>query len=180
MEDRKIEVALTIAVAVFIIALVGVAAWWIGHQDTGLAGNDSAGKNSENSGAAGLFPAPDRSREAAKAGMHGQITLDGRLPDTERRTLADGTAYGGVVQLNYSQEKKYAPLIVGACSTGGLIDASGNYSIEDVYVGVPFTATVTLYLKNGEEPLARQITDGGSARQFIIGGPAVLDFDLVT
>ena len=175
MEEKKIEIVLTIAVAVFIVALVGAAAWWIGHQDTGsLQGDNGSTTTTASTGIAGLFPAPDRSKEAEKTQMHGRVTVNGLLPAMESRTLADGTAYGGVVRLNYSQEQKFAPLTVGTASTGGLIDMSGNYSIDDVYVGVPFTVTVTLYRQNGGELLIRQV-----AGQITLDGPEVRDFDLI-
>ncbi|WP_424358660.1 hypothetical protein [Methanocella sp. MCL-LM] len=175
MEEKKIEIVLTVAVALFIVTLVGTAAWWIGHQDTGSPhGDNSSATTTASTGIAGLFPTPDRTQEAEKTQMYGRITVNGQPPATERRTLADGTAYGGVVRLNYSQEQKYAPLTVGTTSTGGLIDMSGNYSIDDVYKGVPFTATVTLYLKNEKEPSVREI-----AGQYILDGLKAQDFDLI-
>ncbi|CAJ36614.1 hypothetical protein [Methanocella arvoryzae] len=174
MEEKKIEIVLTVVATVFIVALVGTAAWWIGHQDTGsLPGDSDSETTTARTGIAGLFPTPDRSNEAEKTQMYGRVTLNGQPPSMERRALADGTAYGGVVRLNYSQEQKYAPLTVGAASTGGLIDMSGNYSIDDVYEGVPFTATVTLYLETGEEPLIQEMPG-----QHTLDGPTVRDFDL--
>lgn len=175
MEDKKIEIVLTIAVALFIVALVGAAAWWIGHQETGSPhGDNGSSTTTANTGIAGLFPTPDRSKEAEKTQMHGRVTVNGQLPAMERKTLADGTAYGGVVRLNYSQELKYAPLTAGTTSTGGLIDMSGNYSIDDVYESVPFKVTVTLYLKNEDAPWARDI-----AGPLTLDGPLKQDFDLI-
>jgi hypothetical protein len=186
MEEKKIEVLFTIIIAVFIIALVGSAAWWMGNQSTGAP---SVGENNSNttttggSGPDSLFSTPDPSMEAKKTEMRGLITVNGETPEMQQKKLADGTAYGGFIRLNYSQEHKYAMLTGGVGSTGGLIDMSGSYVVDDVCQGVPFTVTVTLFEEKEEEPFFSVITGdngngNGNPRQFTLNGPLVQNFSL--
>lgn len=182
MEEKKIEIVFTIIVAVFLIALVGSAAWWMGNQSAGApstGGNNGSTTTPGASGPASLFSTPDPSREAKKTELRGKITVNGNMPEMQQKTLADGTAYGGFVRLNYSQEQNYNVLTGGVGSTGGLIDMSGNYVVDDVCQGVPFIATVTIFTEKEEEPLIRVITgDKGNPRQFTLDGPLVQNFSL--
>ncbi|HMK45888.1 MAG TPA: hypothetical protein VK436_04630 [Methanocella sp.] len=182
MEQKNMEILFTIIAVVFVIGIVGGAAYWMSNSgnSTATADNNQSGENGQaNHGTTNLFATNDPSGTGSTADLRGKITINGGKPDLQIKTLTDGTAYSGYIRFTYPMEQRYSSITRGTESTGGLIDPDGNYNVGDIYENVPFSIMVTLYKNNTGGQITSQISDDrGSPLQMTINGNETRDFDL--
>jgi len=182
MEQKNMEILFTIIAVVFVIGIVGGAAYWMnsnGNSTASVDNNRSGGNEQVNQGTTNLFATNNPSGTGSTADLRGKITINGEKPDLQVKTLTDGTAYGGYIRLTYSEDQRYADIVGGTESTGGLIDPDGNYDVGEVYENVPFDVMVTLYKGGTGGQIASQISDDRDGPlQMTISGNQTKDFDL--